>query len=133
MSDDNQESGRAADYAALKARADALEQQLQDVELQATARLRQSELRSEAARAGIVDLDGLKLLDPSVFASGGNEAFDPAAVINTLRRNKPWLFSVTNSSSTKAVPAAAPARRRLATEMSVEEWRAARAELIRHR
>ncbi len=133
MSDEGQETGDSGDYAALKARADALEQQLREVEVQATARLRQSELRSEAVRAGIIDIDGLRLLDPAILTVRGTDSFDPAAVVNGLRRDKPWLFGAASSSSLRAAPAATPARRRLATEMSVEEWRAARAELIRHR
>ena len=133
MTDEGQNSGIADDYAALKSRADALEQQLKEVELQATARLRQSELKSEAVRAGIIDLDGLRLLDPAVMVSRSSESFDPAAIVSGLRREKPWLFGVPSSSSFKAAPAAVPARHRLATEMSVEEWRAARAELIRYR
>ena len=133
MSDEGLGTGKMDDYAALKARADALEQQLLEVEHQATMRLRQSELRSEAARAGIVDLDGLRLLDPTVLSGRDSESFDPTAVIDALRRDKPWLIGAASSSSFKAAPTAAPVRRRLATEMSVDEWRAARAELIRHR
>ena len=133
MTEEGQGVDRGDDYAALKARADALEQQLREVEVQATTRLREAELRSEAVRAGIVDLDGLRLVDSAVLLGGVKESFDPAAVINALRRDKPWLFGTASSSSLRAAPAAVPARRRLATEMSVEEWRAARADLIRHR
>ena len=133
MIEGGENNGSADDYAALKARADALEQQLRDVELQATAQLRQSELRSEAVRAGIVDLDGLRLLDPAVFTGRSSDGFDPALVIGDLRRSKPWLFGAASSSSIGPVPAVVPARRRLATDMTVEEWRAARADLLRRR
>ncbi len=124
----------AASFAALKAHAEALERQLHEAEVQSVARLREAELKAEAVRAGIVDLDGLKLLDASALAAKTGTAQDDAAhVIAKLRRDKPWLFSAASSSSTATVPQAAPMKRKLATEMSVEEWRAARAELLRRR
>jgi hypothetical protein len=124
----------AAAFAALKAHAEALERQLHDAEVHSAARLREAELKAEAVRAGIVDLDGLKLLDGSALAAKTGAAQDDAAhVIAKLRRDKPWLFAAASSSSTATVPQAAPIKRKLATEMSVEEWRAARAELLRRR
>jgi hypothetical protein len=56
-----------------------------------------------------------------------------AALVADLRRAKPWLFTAGSSSSAAAAPPAAPPRPRLATEMSVAEWRAARSELLRRR
>jgi len=74
------------------------------------------------------------LLDARALAAGTGAAQDDAAhVIAKLRRDKPWLFAAASSSSTATVPQAAPIKRKLATEMSVEEWRAARAELLRRR
>jgi hypothetical protein len=111
-----------------------LERKLQDAEVHSAARLREAELKAEAVRAGIVDLDGLKLLDASALAARTGAAQDDAAqVIAKLRRDKPWLFAAASSSSTATAPQAAPIKRKLATEMSVEEWRAARAELLRRR
>jgi len=81
-----------------------------------------------------VDLDGLKLLDAAVLAKPAGASHDDVPeIIAKLRRDKPWLFVSANSSSTAAAPHAAPMKRKLATEMSVEEWRAARAELLRRR
>jgi len=119
--------GQAEAFAALKARAEALEKQLQEAEAASAAKIRQAELKAEAVRAGIVDLDGLRILTPE--ANTG----EPAEVIGKLRREKPWLFSAGSSSSAAVAPAAAPVTRKLATEMSVEEWRAARAELVRRK
>jgi hypothetical protein len=48
-----------------------------------------------------------------------------------LRRDKPFLFGAQSSSSVAGVPAAAAARQKRATEMTLEEWRLARAELLR--
>ena len=118
---------------ALQARADALERQLQDAELNATSRLRQFELKTEAMRAGIIDLDGLRLIDPKETSTHNNEYGSAADVISKLRRQKPWLFGSSNSSSVASTPEAVPSRRKLATEMTVEEWRAARSDLLRRR
>jgi hypothetical protein len=96
--------------------------------------LREADLKAEAVRAGILDLDGLKLLSPEILSAQGAETHDDAArIIAKLRRDKPWLFALASSSSTATAPPAAPVKRKLATEMSVEEWRAARAELLRRR
>jgi hypothetical protein len=116
----------AAAFQALKAHAEALERQLHEAEIQSAVRLRQAELKAEAMRAGIIDLDGLKLLDASVQGEAD-------VVIGKLRRDKPWLFGAASSSNTTSPPQAAPMKRKMATEMSIEEWRAARAELLRRR
>jgi hypothetical protein len=134
MSDVEPDNVDAASFAALKAHAEALERQLHEAELEAAARLREADLKAEAVRAGILDLDGLKLLSPEILSAQGAETHDDAArIIAKLRRDKPWLFALASSSSTATAPPAAPVKRKLATEMSVEEWRAARAELLRRR
>ena len=120
-------------FRTLKAHAEALERQLHEVETRSAVQLRQAELRAEAMRAGIVDLDGLRLLDPEVFGAGAETRPAAGEVIGKLRRDKPWLFGGSSSSSSGAAPAAAPLRKRLATDMTIEEWRAARAELLRRR
>lgn len=120
--------------AALQARADFLERQLSEVEQRSAMQMREAELKAEAVRAGIVDIDGLRLLDQTAWADG--RAFstqDAADAITQLRRDKPWLFGATHSSSAAAPPPASPARKRLATDMSLEEWRQARSELLRRR
>ncbi len=47
----------------LRTRAESLERRLAEIEHEAQARVVRAELKVEAVRAGIVDLDGLKLLD----------------------------------------------------------------------
>jgi len=96
------------------------------------ARLVQAELRMEALRAGMVDLDGVRLIDPGAIRlteAGGLEG--GAALMTRLRQDKPWLFGRGSSSSGAAAPSAAPAAPRSAMDMGVDEWRAARAELLR--
>lgn len=97
------------------------------------SRLLQAELRTAAVRAGMVDLDGIRLLDlGAVPVDGDGVPVDAPAVMAGLRVAKPWLFAA-NSSSGAAVPRAAPAVPRLAMDMTEEEWRAARAQMLRGR
>lgn len=97
------------------------------------ARLVQSELKAAAIRAGMVDLDGIKLIDMGQVAlTEGGEVADGAAVMAALRAAKPYLFG-SSSSSVAAVPRAEAPKAKAAMEMSVEEWRAARAALVRRR
>ncbi len=124
----------AGEIAELKARADALEQKLLAAGAEAEKRIVHAELKSEAVRAGMVDLDGLKLVDLSQMKLNEAGGVDGgAALMARLRRDKPWLFAGANSSSSAAAPPAQPTKPRLATEMSLDEWRAARAELLRRR
>ncbi len=99
------------------------------------SRLVQAELRTEAVRAGMVDLDGVRLVDVSALVLGADGIEGGAALMARMREAKPWLFGRggANSSSTGRVPVVVPAKVRTVMEMSEEEWRAARAELLRRR
>ena len=116
------------------ARLDALESQLVTAQHEMETRLIRAELKAEAVRAGIVDLDGLKLLDISnaKIDEKGNVP-GAAAMMAELKRSKPWLFAKTSSSSSASVPANEPPRQKLAKEMTEVEYRAARAELLKRR
>ena len=127
------EDGAQDALSALKARADALEEQLRQVEVNASRRMRDAELQAEATRAGIIDVDGLRLIKPEILDMPPGRDFNAADVVGQLRREKPWLFTSANSSSTQVAPPTTPSRTRLAMDMSVEEWRAARAALLRRR
>lgn len=119
--------------AELRARAEALERRLAETEQQACDRVLRAELKVEAVRAGIVDLDGLKLLDlKDVELSPEGEPLNAAQLIAQLRRAKPWLFTGTSSSSGASPPPAQPPRQKLATEMTDDEYRAARAAILKH-
>ncbi len=136
--DDGQEASApdaADEVIALRARNAALETSLREARESGEKRAIQSELRAEAVRRGMVDLDGLKLIE-----GGGGVSIDAegtvhgvAAVMTKLRRDKPWLFGAPSSSSVAGVPSAAPVRAKLATEMTLQEWRVARADLLRRR
>ena len=119
---------------ALRARAEALELQLRQAMDDAQARLVRAELKAEAVRAGMVDLDGLKLIDPAeVKLSDSGEVEGAPQLMQRLKRTKPWLFGHGSTSSAATPPPAHPPRAKLATEMSTEEWRAARTEMLRRR
>jgi hypothetical protein len=97
------------------------------------ARLVQSELKAAAIRAGMVDLDGIKLIDMNQVAlNAGGEVADGVAVMAALRAAKPYLFGARRCGVGVGGGAAAP-RSKAAMEMSVEEWRTARAALLRQR
>ena len=117
----------------LRLRADLLERRLADAEHDARTRIVNAELKVEAVRAGIVDLDGLKLLNPAAVEVGPDgEVKNAGEVIAQLRRAKPWLFGSGSSSSSANPPPAQPPRQKLATEMTDAEYRAARAAILKH-
>jgi hypothetical protein len=91
-----------------------------------------AELKVEAMRANMIDLDGLQFVDISekrLDEDGGYA--DSAELISRLKRAKPWLFATSSSSSIAKVPPSGPTRQKLAKEMSDEEYRTARANIIR--
>lgn len=118
-----------------QARAEAAEAALAAAQAQAQARLVRAELKAEAIRAGMIDLDGLKLLDlTDIAVDDKGEVVDPAAIFGKLKRMKPWLFGGGASSSAAAhAPKPEPPRPRQANELTHEEWLAARAALIKRR
>ena len=111
-----------------------LQQRLADLEAQSRERLIRAELKAEAVRAGMVDLDGLKLVDSgAITVDAAGEVQGAASLMQSLRRAKPWLFSGASASSAATPPPAQPPRTRRATDMTTEEWLAARADLLRRR
>lgn len=136
MTDEVTGGDQASDdlIAELRAQTERLERQVTEVEQEARTRVVRAELKVEAVRAGIIDLDGLKLLDTSgvEFTSAG-EVANAVQLIAQLRRAKPWLFGTGSSSSLASPPPAQPPRQKLATEMTDDEYRLARAAILRHR
>lgn len=113
-------------------RAEAAERLLDQVRQDSNERLKRAELKIEAVRAGMIDLDGLKLIDFDQVALGEDGSVaDAGSIMVKLKRAKPWLFGVTSSSSTAGVPRVEPPRARHARDLSETEWRAERAELLR--
>jgi hypothetical protein len=52
--------------------------------------------------------------------------------MDDLRRTKPWLFTVISSSSLASAPASQPVRRKLAMEMTDEEYAEARTAITKY-
>ena len=101
---------------------------------QANQRIVQAELKGHAIRAGIVDLDCLKLLDPTILQLDADGSLpDFSAALANLKRDKPWAFSKPNSSHPAPVPAPEPPSTRMAKDMSYQEWQKARERLLRGR
>jgi hypothetical protein len=97
------------------------------------SRLVAANLRTEAVRAGMIDLDGLKLIDLSGVRLGADDrVIGGRKLMDDLRRNKPWLFVVTSSSSAAVAPVSQPARKKTALEMTDEEYAAARTAVTRY-
>ncbi len=116
------------------ARAAELQRQLDALQASTTQRLIRAELKAHAVRAGMVDLDGLKLIDTAtVTLDEDGELAGGAALMEAFRHAKPWLFAAANSSTPASPPPSQPPKAKKATEMTVAEWKAARAELLRHR
>jgi hypothetical protein len=115
-----------------RARLDRLETGSQELLRQSERRVVLAELKVEAMRAGMIDMDGLMFLDMKAVqmdddgsVSGGSE------LISQLKRSKPWLFTSSSSSSLAKVPQSRPTRQKLATEMTDEEYRTARTDILR--
>jgi|HubBroStandDraft_1064217.scaffolds.fasta_scaffold292292_2 hypothetical protein len=116
----------------LRARIEKLEGESQEILRQTERRVILSELKVEAVRAGMVDLDGLTFLDLSqVHLRDDGILAGGAEVVAQLRRAKPWLFSGASSSSVASVPPSKPSRQKLATEMTDAEYRIAKANIIK--
>jgi hypothetical protein len=109
-------------------------QDLQRQLAQANQRLVQAELKSHAIRAGIIDVDCLRLLDTSdLKVDDDGNIPDAAGALARLKRDKPWLFANPNSSHPAPAPAPEPPKAKTAKEMSHKEWRLAREKLVRGR
>jgi hypothetical protein len=122
--------------AELRSRADTLERQLTELQRQTEARLIRSELKAEAVRAGMIDLDGLRLIDvPALKLNERGEVEGGPALMQELRKNKPWLFGnvAASSSNPSSPPPALSPKQKLATEMTDAEYRLARAAITKQR
>jgi len=118
-----------------RVRAENAEAALNQMQAQMAAKLARAELKAEAVRAGMIDLDGLRLIDAaSIRLNQNGEIEDAASLLARMKREKPWLFGAGASSSAAAnPPRPEPPRTRHANELSHEDWLSARAALIRRR
>jgi hypothetical protein len=111
-----------------------LERRLAEQDVTHKAQLIHAELKGHAIKAGIVDLDGLKLIDhSSLNLNVKGEVEGAERLMTELRRSKPWLFQAASSSTAATPPPTSAPTVKRATSMSHAEWQAARAELLRRR
>jgi len=118
----------------LRTRAELLERRLNELQLQSNARLVRAEMKAEATRAGMIDLDGLRLLDLSTVRLNESGEIDGASeLMARFKKAKLWLFGTMSSSSPLTPPLAQPPRQKHATEMTNAEYVAARTALLKQR
>lgn len=105
---------------------------------QANDRVIRSELRAHAMKAGIIDLDGLRLADLTKLSlSEDGDVVGAEALIDSLRQDKPYLFSESRSgiatgttAQTQRPPAPAVPMALDARTLSREAWQAERDKLL---
>lgn len=135
MSEDTPDTDPATNpVAELKARCEQLERELVQMKQKAENGIVKAHLQAEAARAGMIDLDGLKMLDISrVTISEDGEVQGATALMERVRKEKPWLFGKTSTSAPGGAPPSQPPRQKLATEMTDAEYQTAREAILRFR
>lgn len=122
---------KAIEEAAVKIKAEALT----EASAESDKRVLMAELKGEAVKAGLVDLDQLKLLDVSGIKFAADGKIDGADVLfKGLKETKPYLFGVQNTtSSTQQKPPPANPETKKASEMTADEYRKARADLLKNK
>lgn len=124
----------AAEEAAKKAKEEA-DAKISAAQTAANDRILRSELKAEAIKAGMVDLDGLKLADLSKVKLNAEtgEVEGAAELMVELKKAKPYLFGAAGSTSNPGAQPPKPGDQKLkpATEMTKEEYAAARANIRR--
>jgi hypothetical protein len=94
----------------------------------ANERIIRAELKAEAIKAGMVDLDGLKLLDTSKVTLGEDgEVQIPDKFFEDAKKAKPWLFGTagTSTSSTTEPPKPGTPGAKAVKDMTPEERKVA--------
>ena len=115
----------------LLSRLEHLERESDAARLNANRRIAMAEMKVEAVRAGMVDLDGLTFLNlTEVPLDGDGHVAGKTALLHQLKQAKPWLFGGPSSSSMSKVPPSQPPRHKLATEMTDAEYRIARKNIL---
>lgn len=118
---------RDAAEAAAKTASEAADNKISEAAKAAEQRIIRAELKAHASKAGIVDLDGLKLVDLSTVKLDDNgEVVGADALIESLKKAKPYLFGAPGSSSTHPTPSKDVPAPKKATEMSDEEYAASK-------
>ena len=117
----------AAEAAAKKAAEDA-DAKVKETASAADQRIIRAELKAEALKAGMVDLDGLKLADLSkVKLNDKGEVEGAEEMMQALKKSKPYLFKdASSTSSTQKKPDPKDDKVKTAKEMTDAEWKEAK-------
>jgi hypothetical protein len=120
----------AAEAAAKKA-AEEAEAKIKEAGTAAEQRIIRAELKAAALKAGMVDLDGLKLADLStVKLNDKGEVEGAEALMETMKKAKPYLFqSGSSTSSTDPKPKPGDTKPANAKEMTKEQYEAEKKKL----
>ena len=108
------------------------------VRTEANGRVIRAELKAHAIKAGIIDLDGLRLADASKLSlSEDGEVIGAEALIGALRQDKPYLFVDSRAGTTTGTtgqlqrpPSPASPVNLDARTLSREAWQAERDRLL---
>lgn len=105
---------------------------IKEVQTAADQRVIRAELKAAAIKAGMVDLDGLKLADLSkVKLDDSGEVIGADELMEAMKKSKPYLFGEPSSSHGAKPPKPGEQTPKLATEMTDAEYKAERAKLKR--
>lgn len=128
---ENEATATSAAEAAKKAKDDA-DGVISAAKAAANDRIIRAELKAEAIKAGLVDLDALKLADLTKVTLKDDGTVDGAeALFADLKKAKPYLFGVVNTSTTITAPKPGVQPGKGVKEMSKAEYEAAKRAAIR--
>jgi hypothetical protein len=120
---------KAAEEAAAAAKVKA-ETGVKAAQTAANERVIRAELKAAAIKAGMVDLDGLKMLDLStVTLDDKGEVIGADALLDAAKKAKPFLFGAAVTGSTQTVPKPGEPTDKLAKDMTPAERAALRKKL----
>lgn len=121
---------KAAEEGARKAGEEA-EKRVSVAQRAADERIIRAELKAAAIKAGMIDLDGLKLADlSSVKLNEKGDVEGAEALMESLKKDKAWLFGAAKTSQTEPPPPPAPKDGKRAVDMDDAEYEKAKRKLI---
>jgi hypothetical protein len=110
------------------------EQAVTETRTAANQRIIRAELKAAALAAGIVSVDALKMIDTSAITlDDQGEVVVPDDFWTKQKAAYPFAFGQPSTSSTATPPPTTPPAAKLATQMTAEEWHAARTAAVNGR
>lgn len=128
---ETEQKAQAAETARVAAQADA-DNKIKEANTAADQRIIRAELKAAALKAGMVDLDGLKLADlTKVKMNDKGEIEGAEALMEDMKKAKPYLFGTMSTSSTAITPPPNKTEPKHVKDMTSAEYAAARAAAVR--